>query len=80
MSNVIYAWTLNLKGAVFVTSLRPLQIVIAVAMGVVFLNDTLYIGRYDTTILLLLLSLHNPNLKMEQCRVGSFLGNFLDDL
>ncbi|WVZ13359.1 hypothetical protein V8G54_010925 [Vigna mungo] len=44
MSNVIYAWTLNLKGAVFVTSFRPFQIVIAVAMGVLFLDDTLYIG------------------------------------
>ncbi|XP_047155623.1 WAT1-related protein At3g28050-like [Vigna umbellata] len=44
MSNVVYAWTLNLKGAVFVTSFRPLQIVIAVAMGVLFLDDTLYIG------------------------------------
>jgi len=52
---VVYAWALNLKGAVFVTSFRPFQILIAVAMGVVFLNDTLYIGRYDTTSILYLI-------------------------
>ncbi|ESW23103.1 hypothetical protein PHAVU_004G018600 [Phaseolus vulgaris] len=44
MSNVVYAWALNLKGSVFVTSFRPFQIVIAVGMGVMFLDDTLYIG------------------------------------
>nr|KYP50525.1 Auxin-induced protein 5NG4 [Cajanus cajan] len=44
MSNVVYAWALHLKGAVYVTSFKPLQIVIAVAMGVMFLDDTLYIG------------------------------------
>ena len=47
MSNVVYAWALYLKGPVYVTSFKPLQIVIAVAMGVMFLDDSLYIGRYD---------------------------------
>ncbi|KAL2950820.1 hypothetical protein AAZX31_19G011000 [Glycine max] len=44
MSNVVYAWALYLKGPVYVTSFKPLQIVIAVAMGVMFLDDSLYIG------------------------------------
>ena len=47
MGSVIYAWALGLKGAVYVTSFKPLQIVIAVWMGVMFLGDTLYLGRYD---------------------------------
>jgi len=55
MSNVVYAWALNLKGSVFVTSFRPFQIVIAVGMGVMFLDDTLFIGRYGTTSILYLI-------------------------
>ncbi|KAL2335626.1 hypothetical protein Fmac_016839 [Flemingia macrophylla] len=44
MSNVVYAWSLHLKGAVYVTSFKPLQIVISIAMGFMFLDDALYIG------------------------------------
>ncbi|MED6173327.1 hypothetical protein PIB30_058280 [Stylosanthes scabra] len=44
MSNAVYAWALHLKGAVYVTSFKPLTIVIAIAMGVMFLGDTLHIG------------------------------------
>ncbi|TKY50394.1 WAT1-related protein [Spatholobus suberectus] len=44
VSSVVYVWALHLKGPVYVTSFKPLQIVIAVAMGVMFLDDTLYIG------------------------------------
>ncbi|CAJ1946793.1 unnamed protein product [Sphenostylis stenocarpa] len=44
MSNVVYAWALNLKGSVFVTSFKPFQIIMSVALGVMFLDDTLYIG------------------------------------
>lgn len=47
MGNVVYAWSLRLKGPVFVTSFKPLQIVVSVAMGVMFLGDTLHVGRYD---------------------------------
>ncbi|KAJ1384256.1 EamA domain [Sesbania bispinosa] len=44
ISNVVFAWALRLKGAVFVTSFKPVQIVIAVVMGVIFLGDTLHVG------------------------------------
>ncbi|XP_027357534.1 WAT1-related protein At3g28050-like [Abrus precatorius] len=52
MSNVVYAWALHLKGPVYVTSFKPLQIVIAVAMGVMFLDDTLYIGSIVGAIII----------------------------
>ncbi|XP_061369735.1 WAT1-related protein At3g28050-like [Gastrolobium bilobum] len=44
VSNVVYTWAVHLKGPVFVSSFKPLQIVIAVAMGVMFLGDTLHFG------------------------------------
>ncbi|KAJ1379124.1 EamA domain [Sesbania bispinosa] len=44
ISNVVFAWALRLKGAVYVTSFKPVQIVIAVVMGVIFLGDTLHVG------------------------------------
>ncbi|MED6109651.1 hypothetical protein PIB30_035646 [Stylosanthes scabra] len=44
MSNAVNAWALRLKGAVYVATFQPLSIVIATAMGVVFLGDALYIG------------------------------------
>lgn len=47
MSNSVYCWMLHLKGPVYVTSFKPLNVVIAVAMGVMFLGDTLHLGRYD---------------------------------
>jgi drug/metabolite transporter (DMT)-like permease len=46
IGNIIYAWSVHLKGAVYVTSFMPFQIVISVALGVIFLGDTLHIGRY----------------------------------
>ncbi|KAK7266164.1 hypothetical protein RIF29_18806 [Crotalaria pallida] len=44
MSNVVYAWAIHLKGPVYVTSFKPLAVVIAIAMGVMFLDDTLHVG------------------------------------
>ncbi|MED6109653.1 hypothetical protein PIB30_035648 [Stylosanthes scabra] len=44
MSNAVFTWVLHLKGAVYVATFRPLSIVIAIVMGVVFLGDTLHIG------------------------------------
>ncbi|CAL5186170.1 unnamed protein product [Lathyrus oleraceus] len=44
IGNIIYAWSVNLKGAVYVTLFIPLQIVISVILGVIFLGDTLHIG------------------------------------
>ncbi|XP_027359016.1 WAT1-related protein At4g15540-like [Abrus precatorius] len=44
LSSAIYAWGIHLKGPVYVAMFKPLSIVIAVVMGVMFLGDTLYIG------------------------------------
>ncbi|XP_014517574.1 WAT1-related protein At3g28050 [Vigna radiata var. radiata] len=44
LSSAIYAWGIHLKGPVYVAMFKPLSIVIAVAMGVMFLGDTLYVG------------------------------------
>jgi len=46
IGNIVYAWSMRLKGAVYVTSFKPLQIVISVALSVIFLGDTLHVGRY----------------------------------
>ncbi|PNX79700.1 auxin-induced protein 5ng4-like, partial [Trifolium pratense] len=40
----IYAWAIHLKGPVYVTLFKPLSIVIAVVMGILFLGDTLHVG------------------------------------
>ncbi|XP_014523347.1 WAT1-related protein At5g40240 [Vigna radiata var. radiata] len=42
--SVVYAWACRKKGAVYVAMFSPLGIVIALAMGIVFLGDTLYLG------------------------------------
>ncbi|KAL9328075.1 hypothetical protein ACSQ67_003078 [Phaseolus vulgaris] len=42
--NVVCAWACRKKGAVYVAMFNPLGIVIALAMGTVFLGDTLYLG------------------------------------
>jgi len=42
----VCAWACRKKGAVYVAMFNPLGIVIALAMGTVFLGDTLYLGRY----------------------------------
>ncbi|XP_047322124.1 WAT1-related protein At3g28050-like [Impatiens glandulifera] len=44
LNNVIHSWALRKKGPVYVTMFKPLSIAIAVAMGVVLLGDTLYLG------------------------------------
>ncbi|PKI34346.1 hypothetical protein CRG98_045262 [Punica granatum] len=41
----IHTWALRLKGPFYVAMFKPLSIAIAVAMGVVFLGDTLHLGR-----------------------------------
>ncbi|KAL4031276.1 hypothetical protein IC575_009552 [Cucumis melo] len=42
----IHTWGLNVKGPVYVSSFRPLSIVIAAAMGAILLGDDLHLGRY----------------------------------
>ncbi|KAH9742052.1 WAT1-related protein [Citrus sinensis] len=44
MKNSVHTWALRLKGPVFVAMFKPLSIAIAVAMGVMFLGDRLYLG------------------------------------
>ncbi|KAA8533118.1 hypothetical protein F0562_033349 [Nyssa sinensis] len=39
--NIVYSWALHNKGPVFVTMIKPLGMVIAIIMGVIFLRDTL---------------------------------------
>lgn len=46
MNIAVHTYVLRIRGAVYVAMFKPLSIVIAVAMGVVFLGDTLYLGRY----------------------------------
>lgn len=44
VNNTIHTWALRVKGPVYVAMFKPLSIAIAVAMGVVILGDTLYMG------------------------------------
>ncbi|XP_057982828.1 WAT1-related protein At3g28050-like [Malania oleifera] len=44
MNNVVHTWALRLKGPVYVAMFKPLNIVIAAAMGVIFLGDLLHLG------------------------------------
>ncbi|XP_061369727.1 WAT1-related protein At3g28050-like isoform X1 [Gastrolobium bilobum] len=44
LSSLIYAWAIHLKGPVYVAMFKPISIVIAVAMGVMFLGDNLHVG------------------------------------
>ena len=43
---VVDAWACRKMGAVYAAMFSPIGIVIALAMGIVFLGDTLYLGRY----------------------------------
>nr|GMC62116.1 WAT1-related protein At3g28050-like [Ipomoea batatas] len=44
VNNTIHTWALRVKGPVYVAMFKPLSIAIAVAMGVILLGDTLYLG------------------------------------
>lgn len=44
INNTVHAWALRVKGPLFVAMFKPLSIAIAVAMGVMLLSDTLYLG------------------------------------
>ncbi|XP_050906286.1 WAT1-related protein At3g28050 isoform X3 [Lathyrus oleraceus] len=52
IGNLIYAWSVHLKGAVYVTSFMPLQIAISGILGVIFLGDTLHIGSIIGAIII----------------------------
>ncbi|XP_015971575.1 WAT1-related protein At4g15540 isoform X1 [Arachis duranensis] len=42
--SVVHTWAIHLKGPVYVSTFKPLSVVIAAAMSVIFLGDALYIG------------------------------------
>ncbi|KAL1314849.1 hypothetical protein AAHE18_16G218200 [Arachis hypogaea] len=44
MVSVVHTWAIHLKGPVYVSIFKPLSVVIAAAMSVIFLGDALYIG------------------------------------
>ncbi|XP_058184894.1 WAT1-related protein At3g28050-like [Rhododendron vialii] len=44
LDNAVNTWVLKVKGPLYVAMFKPLSIVIAVVMGVLFLGDTLYLG------------------------------------
>ncbi|KAK4603758.1 hypothetical protein RGQ29_012314 [Quercus rubra] len=50
--SVVLAWVLHLKGPVYVSIFKPLSIVIAAAMGVIFLGDALYLGSLIGAIII----------------------------
>lgn len=45
--SVVAAWACRKKGPVYVALFSPLGMVIAVVMGITFLGDNLYLGRYS---------------------------------
>ncbi|GMY13441.1 WAT1-related protein At5g40240-like [Fagus crenata] len=51
-TSVVRTWGLHLKGPVYVSTFKPLSIVIAAAMGVIFLGDALCLGSVIGAIIL----------------------------
>ncbi|KAF7802854.1 WAT1-related protein [Senna tora] len=45
LSSLVHTWGLHLKGPVYVSIFKPLSIAIAAAMSVIFLGDSLHLGR-----------------------------------
>lgn len=58
LGNTIHTWAIRMKGPVYVAMFKPLAIVIAVAMGVAILGDSLYLGRYKLSLYAFLFSVH----------------------
>ncbi|CAK8537016.1 unnamed protein product [Lathyrus sativus] len=44
MRSVVYTWAFRKKGPIYVAMFNPLGMIIALAMGVIFLGDNLYLG------------------------------------
>ncbi|KAI4320453.1 hypothetical protein MLD38_033932 [Melastoma candidum] len=52
LNNSVHTWALRLKGPFYVAMFKPLSIAIAVAMGTIFLGDTLHLGSLiGTTVI-----------------------------
>ncbi|XVF44054.1 hypothetical protein PTKIN_Ptkin02bG0089800 [Pterospermum kingtungense] len=45
--SVVHKWALRKKGPIYVSMFKPLEMVIALATGVTFLGDKLYLGRFS---------------------------------
>ncbi|OIW05431.1 hypothetical protein TanjilG_23257 [Lupinus angustifolius] len=52
LNNVVHTWVLRIKGPVYVAMFKPLSIVIAVTLGVIFLGDTLHLGSVVGAIII----------------------------
>ncbi|KAF8075375.1 hypothetical protein N665_1099s0001 [Sinapis alba] len=51
-SGLIHTWGLHLKGPVYISLFKPLSIVIVVAMGAIFLGDSLHLGSVIGSVIL----------------------------
>lgn len=54
LSSLVHTWGLHLKGPVYISIFKPLSIVVAAALSVIFLGDALYFGTYGLLSLSLL--------------------------
>ncbi|XP_028051588.1 WAT1-related protein At3g28050-like isoform X4 [Camellia sinensis] len=52
--NTVQTWVVRKKGPVFVTMFKPLGMLIALAMGISFLGDTLYFGSVSGGVIIAL--------------------------
>ncbi|KAK6928302.1 EamA domain [Dillenia turbinata] len=52
LSSAGYAWVIHLKGPLYVAMFTPMNIAIAVAMGFVFLGETLHVGSLVGAIMI----------------------------
>ncbi|KAL3511254.1 hypothetical protein ACH5RR_030655 [Cinchona calisaya] len=50
----IGAWCVRKKGPLFVTTFHPLGVVIATAVGVIFLHDTIYLGSLVGSVIIVI--------------------------
>lgn len=45
LRSLVFIWALKKKGPVFVVMIKPLGMIVAVIMGVIFLGDVLHVGK-----------------------------------
>ncbi|GAB2216118.1 hypothetical protein Droror1_Dr00023886 [Drosera rotundifolia] len=54
LGNAVHAWVMRRKGPVYVAMFKPVSIIVAAAMGVIFLGDTLHLGSiFGATVIIL---------------------------
>uniref|UniRef100_A0A5B7A4V8 WAT1-related protein n=1 Tax=Davidia involucrata TaxID=16924 RepID=A0A5B7A4V8_DAVIN len=49
----VATWCLGRRGPLYVSMFKPLAVVVAVGLGVIFVGDALYLGRYGFIYMLL---------------------------